>query len=208
MKKLFGLLAFALIFPLQACAQQQQWQEGTHYDVIAEEPTSKPEILEFFSFWCPACNAFEPLVAQMKSKIDDNVKFEKVHVNFMGFAEKETQESATRAMLVGRSLKQEDKMNKAIFDYIHKQRASITEMRDLRNIFQLQGVEADEFDKLADSFGVNNMMGRNNKNIEKYRQHLGGVPAFIVNGKYKAKFTRDMSPDQIVELVVWLSKQK
>lgn len=208
MKKLFGLLAFALIFPLQACAQQQPWQEGTHYEVIADEATAKPEIIEFFSFWCPACNAFEPLVAQMKSKIDDNVKFEKVHVNFMRFAEEETQNSATRAMVIGRLLKQEEKFNKAIFDYIHNQNASITEMRDLKNIFQLHGVEADEFDKLSSNFSVNSMVSRNNKKIEEYRRHVSGVPGFIINGKYKAKFTREMSPDQIVELVVWLSKQK
>ena len=70
------------------------------------------------------------------------------------------------------------------------------------------GVEDAEFDKLVSSFGVNSMLNKNNKLIVKYRKHLSGVPNFIVNGKYQAKFTRDMTNDDIVDLIVWLSKQK
>ncbi|MGY0564530.1 MAG: thiol:disulfide interchange protein DsbA/DsbL, partial [Paraglaciecola chathamensis] len=63
-------------------------------------------------------------------------------------------------------------------------------------------------DKLVSSFGVNSMLKKNNKLVQEYRNHLRGVPNFIVNGKYQAKFTRDMTNDDIVNLIVWLSKQK
>ena len=207
MKKLLLGLTLAVLLPLQACAQEQ-WQEGKHFRTISDTATSEPVVTEFFSFWCPACYNFEPLVEQIKQKIDADTKFDKVHVNFMGFTGPDVQDDVTRAMMIGRAVKNEEALNAAIFNYIHRQRASITGLSDVRNIFVVNGVDAAEFDKLASSFGVNSMVKKNNKEIEKYRQHLSGVPNFIVNGKYQATFTRDMTPDDIVDLIVWLTKQK
>ncbi|WP_018982850.1 thiol:disulfide interchange protein DsbA/DsbL [Salinimonas chungwhensis] len=209
MKKIALFFVMAILLPLQACAAEDaKWEEGKHYRVLDEPATDEPEILEFFSFWCPHCYNFEPLVKDIKSKVSDNTDFKKIHVNFMGFADKSVQDDATRAMMIGRAVKQPDEMNAAIFDYIHKQRASVTGIKDLRNIFVVNGVDNAEFDKLANSFGVNNMMKRNNKELENYREYVRGVPNFIVNGRYQAQFTSDMSEDDIVDLIVWLSEQK
>lgn len=207
MKKFALLLVMALLVPLQACAADDKWKEGTHYTVLDEPATEKPEILEFFSFWCPHCYQFEPLVKDIKEKISDETRFNKIHVNFMGFTSADIQDDATRAMMIARAIKQEDELNSAIFDYIHKQRASVTGMKDLRNIFVVNGVDNAEFDKMASSFGVNNMLKKNNKTLEQYRQYVRGVPNFIVNGRYQAQFTSDMSKDDIVDLIVWLSKK-
>ena len=206
MKKLFALLLLTFLIPLQACAVEQ-WQEGTHYEIISDEATEQPEVLEFFSFWCPACFRFEPLVGQIKQQLDSEVKFTKVHVNFMGFTGPDVQDAATRAMMVARAMKQEVALNQAIFNYIHVQRSAITGLDDIKNIFTVAGVEPSEFDKMAKSFGINSQLQKNNKMIDEYRRHLSGVPNFIVNGKYQAKFTRDMTADDIVDLIVWLSKQ-
>ncbi|QPG05267.1 thiol:disulfide interchange protein DsbA/DsbL [Salinimonas marina] len=207
MKKFALLLVMALLVPLQACAADEKWKEGTHYTVLDEPATEKPEILEFFSYWCPHCYQFEPLVKDIKEKVSKETKFNKIHVNFMGFTSTDIQDDATRAMMIARAIKQEDELNSAIFDYIHKQRASVTGMKDLRNIFVVNGVDKAEFDKMASSFGVNNMLKKNNKTLEQYRQYVRGVPNFIVNGRYQAQFTSDMSKDEIVDLIVWLSKK-
>ena len=210
MKKFAVLFIMALLIPLTACAQDSdvKWKEGTHYKVLDEDATSKPVITEFFSFWCPHCFQFEPVIKDIKSKMGDNVKFNKVHVNFMGFTGPEVQNDATKAMLIARAMKQEDALNTAIFNYIHKQRASVTGLKDLRNIFVVNGVDGAEFDKLANSFGVNSMMRKNQQEIDKNRNYIKGVPSFIVNGKYQPTFTSDMSLDDISDLIVWLSKQK
>lgn len=206
MKKLLVALSLCLFMPLQACAQEL-WKEGEHFVVINDEATAKPEVIEFFSFWCGHCYNFEPLVKQMKSKFDPSVEFKKVHVNFMGFAGPDTQNAATRAMMIARAMKQDEKMVAAIFNYIHVQRSVIANLNDLRNIFIVNGVDEKEFDKLAKSFAVNSMFQKNNKTIQQYRRFIKGVPTFIVNGKYQANFTRDMSPDDMIDLVVWLTKQ-
>lgn len=126
----------------------------------------------------------------------------------MRFTGPEVQNDATKAMLIARAMKQEDALNGAIFNYIHKQRASITGLKDLRNIFVVNGVDGEEFDKMAKSFGVNSMLRKNQQLIDDYREHLSGVPNFIINGKYQPTFTADMTFDDIADLIVWLSEQK
>ncbi|RDV28028.1 thiol:disulfide interchange protein DsbA/DsbL [Alteromonas aestuariivivens] len=208
MKKIAVLLFTALLLPLQACAAEGKWVEGKHYEVLDEPATASPEIIEFFSFWCPHCYRFEPLVKQIKQKISKDTQFNKVHVNFMRFTSADIQDDATRAMMIGRAISQEEAMNGAIFNYIHQQRASITGMKDLRNIFLVNGVDAAEFDKLESSFGVNSMLKKNNKVVEQYRDHLTGVPTFIINGRFRPTPTSDMTVDDIIDLIVWLSEQK
>ncbi|MCW8090526.1 thiol:disulfide interchange protein DsbA/DsbL [Alteromonas sp. ASW11-130] len=208
MKKFALLIFMALLIPLQACAQESKWQEDKHYVVLDEEATASPEIKEFFSFWCPACYSFEPLVDQIKQKLPEDVKFTKVHVNFMGFTSSDIQDDATRAMMIAQAVKQEEKLNAAIFAYIHKQRATVSGLKDLKNIFVVNGVDKAEFDKLANSFGVNSMLKKNNQQVDVYREYLKGVPTFIINGKYRPVFTRDMTADDIVDLIVWLSSKK
>jgi thiol:disulfide interchange protein DsbA len=52
------------------------------------------------------------------------------------------------------------------------------------------------------------MLKKNNKAISEYRRFVSGVPNFIVNGKYQAQFTRDMTADDMVDLIVFLSEMK
>lgn len=208
MKKIYVFVAMLLVMSLQACAQEQaKWVEGTHYNVISDQATEKPIVTEYFSFWCPHCYNFEPIVAQIKSKLDEGTEFKKVHVNFMRFTGTEVQDAATKAMLVGRTMGKEQEMNQAIFNYIHVQRQPITGLRELQSIFLANGVTKEDFDKMVSSFGVNSQLKQNNKSLADFREHLSGVPNFIVNGKYQATFTRDMNMDDIADLIVWLSTQ-
>ena len=137
-----------------------------------------------------------------------SVKFEKVHVNFMGFAGKDLQDDVTKAMMIGRALDKADQVNLAIFSYIHRQRGKITSVDDVRTLLSDNGVDPVEFDKMNKSFAVNSMLKKNNKAIEQFRRHVSGVPNFIVNGKFQAQFTRDMTPDDMVDLIVFLSTMK
>lgn len=207
MKKIILGVLLAVLIPLQACAQEQ-WKKGEHYEIINDKATAKPEVIEFFSFWCGHCFNFEPIVKNIKKKLNEDTSFKKVHVNFMGFTSAKIQDDATRAMMVGRALKKEETLNGAIFKYIHVQKSSVASLKDLQNIFIVNGVEPADFDKMANSFGVNSMVQKNNKAVQQYRKNLSSVPTFIVNGKFKAKFTRDMTPDDMVDLIVWLTKQK
>lgn len=209
MKKLYLFAVAFSLFALQACSQEQaKWVEGTHYQVIRSTATQTPEITEYFSFWCPHCFAFEPIVAKLKSGLDSTVEFKKVHVNFMRFTTQQIQNDATRALVVARQLGIEEKMIEAIFKYIHITRGSVTGFNDLRDLFIANGVAPEDFDKVATSFNVNSQLMKNNNTVDEFKANLNGVPNFIVNGKYQATFTKGMTNDDVVELLIYLTQLK
>ena len=95
MKKFALFLLTALLLPLQACADDVKWEEGKHYEVLDQPATSKPTVYEFASFWCGHCYRFEPVVAQIKEALPENVKFTKIHVNFMPGADQNLRRAET-----------------------------------------------------------------------------------------------------------------
>lgn len=206
MKKILLSLVLALTCSFGLSAQEL-WKEGEHYKIVSKEASSEPEVLEFFSYWCPHCYNFEPIVEELKKKLDSDVNFKKVHVNFMGFTSPKIQEEATSAMLAARVLKSEEAMTAAIFKHIHVNRRPVTGLADLKDLLITAGVDGEKLEKTAKSFGVKSLLSKNNDLIKKYRRDLSGVPNFIVNGKYQAILGRGMTPDDMVDLIVWLSKQ-
>jgi thiol:disulfide interchange protein DsbA len=184
MKTLFGFLA-ALI--LSANVSAIELKEGVHYEVVNQQSSAKPEIKEFFSFYCPHCHTFEPLAKKLKEgEAEHGYTFKKSHVDFLRAAGPDIQEMLTRALVTAEKLNKPE-VNDAIFDYIHKQRAVFTSEKDVRNLFLVNGVKADEFEKAFNSFSVKTAAVKMKKEQDELsrRRVLTGVPTFIVNGKYK-----------------------
>ncbi len=185
-----------------------KWIEGTHYNVIADSVTEQKQVVEYFSFWCPACYGFEPVANQIQSKLADDVTFRKIHVNFMGFTTPDIQEQATKAMLIGRKMGMEALMNAAIFGHIHEQKQKIEGMSDLRKLFISYDISGTDFDNTLAAEELTTAFEQNNKQITQFKEHLKSVPNIIINGKYQAKFTREMTLLDVVELVNWLTQQQ
>jgi thiol:disulfide interchange protein DsbA len=183
---------------------QSKWQENTHYKVIAEQASAKPKVQEVFSYWCPACNAFETIVPQIKRAIPAGTPFNKAHVNFNGSTTKQTQNDATAAMLAAKALKVDVQFNKALFNAIHIKRKKLSSRADILAVFADAGGDAVKLENMMNSFGLRSQIAKNDKMARSVRS----VPTIIVNDKYQAIFTRDMTPAQSVELISWLVKQK
>lgn len=184
MKKLLGLFAALLI---SANVSAVQLKEGVHYEVINQQSTAQPEIKEFFSFYCPHCHTFEPLAKKLKAGEDKHgYKFKKNHVDFIRAAGPDIQEMLTRALITADKL-DAPKAADAIFNYIHRQRAVFTKEKDIRNLFLLNGVKPEDFDKAFNSFTVKAAAKKMKKEQDELvrRRVLDSVPTFIVNGKYK-----------------------
>lgn len=204
-KSTWRLLAvISLVFSFTAIAQQGNWQEGEHYTVISDSASSDKQIREVFSYWCPACNSFESIVKELKTKIPSDVAFIKAHVNFMGAASTEAQDDATRAMLAAKAINQDALFNEALFNAIHTQRKNIASMEDILAVFSAAGGDSVKLQKMAGSFGIRSQVSKNNK----LTKGVSRVPTFIVNDKYQAIYTRDTTPDQFINLLLWLTTQK
>ncbi|MDN3652443.1 thiol:disulfide interchange protein DsbA/DsbL [Thalassotalea ponticola] len=185
MKKLFSLLLVAIIMPLSACAKD--YEEGKQYTVISDSVTTKPEVREFFSFYCPHCLSFEPFMKDLAKSLPEGVAFVKNHVDFLRAASPQVQFEITKAMIVAQQLPQEEVLIAALFDAIQKQRLPLASQAELRELFVKNGVDGEQFDKLINSFGVNSKAKQMKKLQDEYskKRVLTGVPTIIVNGKYR-----------------------
>lgn len=186
MKKLVSVFVLMLL-PVFAFAAN--YQEGKHYTKVSEQATSKPEVREFFSFYCPHCFQFEPFMAKLKTSLPDNAKFEMNHVDFLRAASPKIQAMLTKAVVVAHQMGVEKKVIGALFNYIHVQRAVFTSQKDIRNVFVLNGADGEQFDKLMKSFSVVSKAKamKKQQNYFANKGALTGVPAVIVNGKYRVE---------------------
>ena len=86
MKLFKQILAVVLCgFALGAAASPAAPVAGSDYVVLKEpQPTEagkKVEVIEFFAYYCPHCNALEPSLEAWVKKQGDNIVFKRVHVS-------------------------------------------------------------------------------------------------------------------------------
>ncbi|MFT5841140.1 MAG: thiol:disulfide interchange protein DsbA, partial [Flavobacteriales bacterium] len=94
--------------------------------------------------------------------------------------------------------------NKALFNTIHQKRTRVASKADILAVYAGTGADAAKLEKMMTSFGIRSQVAKNDKIARTVRS----VPTIIINEKYQAIFTRDMTPEQSVELISWLIKQK
>ncbi|EOA6549485.1 thiol:disulfide interchange protein DsbA/DsbL [Vibrio vulnificus] len=201
MKKLFAFFSM-LLLSLTANAATQ-FKEGEHYKVLDTQVSKKPMVSEFFSFYCPHCNTFEPIIQQLKAQLPEGVKLQKNHVSFMGGVMGPSMSKAYATMI---ALKVEDKMVPVMFNRIHNMRKAPKDDAELRQIFLDEGVDANKFDAAFNGFAVDSMVRRFDKQFKD--SGLSGVPAVIVNNKYLVQAQGIKTMDEYFELVNFLLKKQ
>ena len=224
MKKAFIIAVALLMTPLLSIADTapvkpdvskpvvaSKYKEGVHYSVINQGPaTSKPEITEFFSFYCPHCYTFQKTeVPKIKKRLPKGVTFKQVQVDFLGGKGKggvNMGDVMARAFAVAQLLKVEDKIEPAIFSAIHDKRQRFTSLDDIRALFVANGVDGTEFDAAANSFMVNAQMAQMVR--ETKDAGINGVPTLIVNGKYRVETGAIKSYDDMLNIAFYLTTLK
>ncbi|MEG0008618.1 thiol:disulfide interchange protein DsbA/DsbL [Aeromonas lusitana] len=201
MKKVLFFLAAMLMIPMVHAAPE--FKEGVNYDVVTQTGSAQPEVLEFFSYFCPHCAKFEPIAEDLAKNLPEGVPMKKSPVAFLG---REMGPEMQRAYAVANLLNVEGKLTPAIFDKIHTQRQVPQSRADVKQIFVDNGVPAEEFDGAVDSFAVSGMVSQFDRNTETY--NVRGVPAFLVNGKYMVKIESITSQEQFNQLVKFLLAKK
>ena len=201
MKKFFTIFVGLILLPLSI--QAADFKEGTHYKVVKQTATATPEVLEFFSFYCPHCFSFEPLMKQLETKLDKDVEIKKNHVNFLGQA---MGPKLSQAFAAAELLEVEDKVTSLIFDQIHTLRKAINGDEGIIEIFEKAGVSKAEATAALASFSATGIASQMKRNTETFA--IRGVPSLIVNGKYQVVTSSVKSTDEFIELVAYLTKKK
>lgn len=178
------LLAFSLFFVFVLPGQASvTLQEGKQYTKLLSPVKDAPPVVEFFSFYCPACSSFYSpyqVSKNIQAQLPEGVKVEKYHASFMGTMGKQL----TEAWSVAKALGVEDKVEGPLFEAVLKHR-SVKSEDDIKSVFVQAGVGAAEFDAARNSFMVKTMTARQEKAAEEFE--LTGTPSFYVNGKYQIK---------------------
>jgi thiol:disulfide interchange protein DsbA len=197
-----------LILCVPFAAFAADFEKGKHYDVINVEKSTTPNITEFFSFYCPHCFNFEPVAHALEESLPEGAVFIKNHVNFLGGASPEAQTNLTYAYLIAKSHGIESKITAQIFNSIHKLRAPLLDIKDVKKLLELNGVSNETFDSDIVSMPITVAEQEMEDKQNKYSKlgALTGVPTFIVNDKYKINVNSVKSQDELNELAAFLFK--
>ena len=202
LKKWLLTLAVSLFATL---AWAQDYQEGVHYfkldypvKTVADD---KVEVVEAFGYACPHCNSFEPLLAQWRKRQGEDVTFVGLPVVFG-----RSWEPLARAYYVAELSDKVEASHQAMFDAIHLQRKRFRSVEDLADFYVPLGIDKDKFIKLYDSFAVNMKLKQGESRLRSYG--ITGVPAMVVNGKYRVTAGSAGGHEEVLKVVDYLIDQE
>lgn len=180
MKKIWlALASMVLAFSVSAASLT----EGKQYNSLSKPVENAPDVVEFFSFYCPHCYQFSEVYkvnSTVEKNVPENTKVVRYHVDFLGKYGKDL----TRAWAVAMALGVEDQVSPALFKAVQENQ-SINSVEDIRTTFINAGVKAEDYDSAINSFVVNSLVSQQENALADYQ--INGVPAMIINGKYKIR---------------------
>jgi thiol:disulfide interchange protein DsbA len=212
------LATFALTaLPLLASAQTT-WTEGKNYFLITPAlhtnvPAGKIEVTEVFSYACPHCSEFQPVIKQLKADLPSNVVFTLVPASFNP---SEDWPMFQRAYVTADALGIADRAHQGIFDAVWKSgelavadpqtnrlKNPAPTIQDAAKVYnKLTGIPVDKFLAVSQSFTVAVKM----KADDAYVLHgqVDSTPTIIVNGKYRFNTEAAGGATQTLQLVKFL----
>jgi protein dithiol oxidoreductase (disulfide-forming) len=170
----------ALLFAAPAARAQ----EGTTFrPVVPPRPTDSPgkiEVIEFFSYACPHCNDFYPLLQQWQAKQGKDVVLQRVPVGF----DRPAWVNLQRAYYVLQVNGDLPRLDGALFQAIHEKHEQLFDEQSLATWVGHNGGSADKFASAYVSFNVNNLTVQADRLAESYG--VDAVPTIAVDGRYVA----------------------
>ncbi|MBS0578731.1 MAG: thiol:disulfide interchange protein DsbA/DsbL [Proteobacteria bacterium] len=156
--------------------------EGTDYRVLkAPGPpaaAARIEVVEFFSYACPHCAHFYPMVAEWLAREPKDVQFRRVPVGF----ERPQWVNLARAFYALQVSGDFDKLDGKLFKAIHEESLPLFDQGSIADWVGRNGGDADKFALAYGSFGVNNQTVQADALQQSWE--IDSVPNLVVDGKY------------------------
>jgi thiol:disulfide interchange protein DsbA len=210
----FGLSALLLA----PASYARAWIEGTDYVLLAPTqqtsvPAGKVEVMEVFSYACPACNNFQPVMSQLKRALPANAQLVFLPA---AFNTAEDWPMFQRAYFAAQFLGIAERTHQGMFDAVWKTgelavmdptaqrlKSPLPTIEDAaRTYARLAGVKPETFLGTAKSFSVDMKMRAADSQITAMQ--VPGTPCIVVNGKYRINRDALKSNDELIELVKYL----
>jgi thiol:disulfide interchange protein DsbA len=188
-----------------AADQDWQYSEGEHYErLVPTQPTlggaDKIEVAEIFWYGCGHCYEFEPYINGWEEKIPANVRFVRIPATWNPLVKLHAQLYYTEQVLVKNGKIADPKaFREAVFVEYHRRSNRLTSLQSIEALFAGAGVSADEFNSTWSSFEVAQMLRVAQDLARRYA--ITGVPAVVVNGKYRTGKSASGTYPQLLEVV-------
>ncbi len=182
-----------------------QFQEGKHYmRLVPSQPTiggaDKIEVAEFFWYGCPHCYDFEPAINSWDAAKPANVRFVRVPAMWNDVLKIHARLYYTEEILVRNGvIKDGEAFHNAVFEEYHRRGNRLLKEEAIARLFERYGVTADDFNKTWNSFEVSQKLRVANDLARRY--NISGVPAIVVNGKYRTGASEAGSYPKLLEVI-------
>jgi protein dithiol oxidoreductase (disulfide-forming) len=155
--------------------------EGRDYARLAQPlampATGKVEVFEFFGYWCPHCNAFEPTLDAWSRKLPPDVAFHRVPVAFSA-----PQEPYAKIYFTLEAMGLLEQMHRKVFAAIHVQHQHLDKDSEILAFMTANGVDGVKFSETYKSFTVASKFKQARQLADAYR--IDGVPTLGIHGRF------------------------
>ena len=164
-----------------AGASAQAPVEGREYSLI--QPPQPPanaakiEVCEFFSYACPHCSSFEPMIGPWARSLPADVAFRRVPVAFLFNAE-----NFQRTYYALESMGVVEQMQSKVFAAVHVERQRLDKPEDIAALIAKNGGDSAKFLAAFKSFSVATAVTKAKKLQADYK--IESVPALTIQGRF------------------------
>jgi thiol:disulfide interchange protein DsbA len=177
----------------------------TGYEILSPaQPTRNPdkiEVIEFFWYGCPHCYSLEPILEKWVKSLPANVEFIRQPAVFSELWGKHA-----KAYFTAEALGVVDKIHADFFDAVQNKKQKLESEDELAKFFVEHGVNEAEFHNAYTSFLVDAKMRQAATMAARYG--VTGVPAVIINGKFKTTGPLAGSHEHMIEVMNRLIQQE
>ncbi len=183
-------------------AQAAPYQEGIEYVSLDKRvPTDagkgKIEVIEFFWYSCPHCNAFEPRFASWVKALPKDVEVKRVPVRF-----RDDFEPQQRMYYVLEALDKVDALHGKLFQSIHVEKQNLGSAEALAQWADKNGIPKAKFVELYNAFGVVTKPKRAHQLQEAFK--VQGVPALGIGGRFYTDGSLSGSMERALQITDYL----
>ncbi len=172
-------------------AAKQDWKftEGKHYQrMVPTQPTiggaDKVEVAEIFWYGCNHCYTFEPFINRWAENVPANARLVRIPATWNPLVKLHAQLYYTEEVLVSNGkIAEPEVFRNAVFAEYHRRGNRLTSIDAIQELFAKHGVSEEDFTKTWGSFEVSQKL-RIADDLQR-RYGITGVPAVVVNGKYR-----------------------
>lgn len=191
--------------PSLAQAQAKAFQSGSDYLTLdkpaaTEAPAGMVEVVEFFWYNCPHCNAFEPMFDAWAKKVPKDVLVRRAPIAF-----RPDFEPQQRLYYVLEAMGKVDELHKKVFNAIHLEKQQLATADQITAWVEKQGIPKAKFVEMYNSFSVSTKVRKATQLQDAYA--LDGVPALGINGRYFTSGTQAKTLERALQVTDYLIGQ-